>query len=176
MVLSELLKEIVTSLENKGLPYMVSGSLAMTAYTVPRMTRDIDIVIDIGIEDLESFLPLFERNFYINPITVNEEIRRRGMFNVIDHRSGYKIDFVVKKNSSYRRLEFERRNRSEILGVAAWLVSAEDLVISKLIWIQDIQSEKQMEDIRNLMENLSLDTLYIQKWIKELNLKTFDIL
>ena len=76
---------------------MISGSLAMNAYSVPRMTRGIDIVIDIQMEDVKNFLTIFNNNFYINPQTVTEEITRRGMFNVIDHRSGYKIDFVVKK-------------------------------------------------------------------------------
>jgi hypothetical protein len=123
---------------------------------------------------LKKFLPIFDRDFYINPVTVDEEVRR-GMFNVIDHRSGYKVDFVVKKNSSYRKHEFERRTRNEILGVTAWLVSVEDLIISKLIWIQDIQSDKQIDDIRNLMQNLTLDIPYIRKWIKELDLKTFGI-
>lgn len=175
-MLTDLLKEIVGNLEVNGIPYMVSGSLAMNAYTIPRMTRDIDIVIDIGVDDIGKFLPIFDRYFYINPKTVDEEVRRRGMFNAIDHRSGYKVDFVVRKNSEYRRLEFGRRTRNEILGVSTWLVTVEDLIISKFIWIQDIQSDKQLEDIRNLLENLTVDVPYVKRWIKELNLNTFDIL
>ena len=97
------------------------------------------------------------------------------MFNAIDHRSGYKIDFIVRKSSPYRKLEFERRSRSKILGFDVWLVSAEDLIISKLIWIQDIQSDKQREDIQSLLENPEININYIKIWIKELNLKTLDI-
>ena len=173
-MLESLLKEIVNKLEINGIPYMISGSLAMSAYTVPRMTRHIDIVIDIGTDDLHKFLSLFDSNFYINPRTVDEETRRRWMFNVIDHRSGYKIDFVVKKNSTYRRTEFERRVRSELLGIDAWLVSVEDLVLSKLIWVQEVQSDKQFEDIKNLLENTTIDLHYMKRWIRELNLNTFE--
>lgn len=45
-MLTVLLKEIVEALE-KNIPYMISGSFALSAYTIPRMTRDIDIVIEL---------------------------------------------------------------------------------------------------------------------------------
>lgn len=175
-MLSELLKEIVTALEIRAIPYMISGSYALSAYTVPRMTRDIDIVIELDETYLKSFLSIFDSNFYLHEPTVSEEVRKKGMFNVIDHRSGYKIDFVVKKNSPYRKLEFERRTRSNVLGFDAWLVSLEDLVISKIIWIQDIQSERQINDIKSLLENDKINRDYLLKWIKELNLNTFNLI
>ena len=99
-----------------------------------------------------------------------------GMFNVIDHRSGYKIDFVVKKNSPYRKEEFQRKIRSEIFGFETWIVSPEDLILSKLIWIQQLQSEKQIEDIKNLLENKTIDLTYVKKWINELDLETFNLI
>lgn len=175
-MLEQLFQEIVLALERERIPYMISGSLAMNAYTVPRMTRDIDIVIDIQMEDVKNFLTIFNNNFYINSQTVAEEISRRGMFNAIDHRSGYKIDFVVKKNIAYRKLEFVRRRKAKVMNVDAWLVSPEDLIISKFIWIQQIQSDKQAEDIRNLLANVSIDIGYVKSWIKELNLMTFDLI
>jgi hypothetical protein len=175
-MLKDLLSEIVNALEAREIPYMVSGSLAMSAYTIPRMTRDIDIIIDVDREDIDKLVTIFDRNFYVNTNTVIEEIGRRGMFNAIDHRSGYKIDFVVKKNVPYRKLEFQRKKRATILGVEAWLVSPEDLVLSKIIWIQEIQSEKQKEDILNLLQNPDLDLNYIKTWIKALNLSTFKLL
>ena len=175
-MVTELLKKIVNALEQRNIPYMVSGSIAMTAYTIPRMTRDIDIVIELDLEILDSFISIFDYNFYIHKAVIKEEVQRRGMFNVIDHQSGYKIDFVVRKNTSYRKLEFDRRIRSEVLGFNAWFVSPEDLIVSKLIWIQELKSEKQLDDIRNLLERPNLDFVYIKNWVKELNLNTFDVL
>jgi hypothetical protein len=55
-------------------------------------------------------------------------------------------------------------------------VSPEDLIISKLIWIQQLQSAVQMLDIRNLVESDNLDWEYIDLWIRELNLNTFNLL
>jgi hypothetical protein len=171
-----LLKQVVTSLDEAQIPYMVSGSIAMTIYTIPRMTRDIDIVIELKKEDIDKFCIIFAKDAYIDKLTVEEEVKRRGMFNVIDHKTGYKIDFMVKKFDEYRENEFQRRMIDESLGFPAWFVSLEDLIISKIIWIQDYQSEKQIEDIRNLLQNETVDMTYIKKWCYLMDLKTYQLI
>ena len=99
MTIGDLYKEVTTALNQKGIPYMVSGSMAMLAYTTGRTTRDIDIVIELSEDASDPFFEIFGSNIYLHRQAAVEEIRKRGMFNVIDHRSGMKIDFVVKKLS-----------------------------------------------------------------------------
>ena len=55
----DVLKSITKTLESAGIPYMVSGSTAANFYTTPRMTRDIDIVIEISENEVEVFFSLF---------------------------------------------------------------------------------------------------------------------
>jgi hypothetical protein len=55
-------------------------------------------------------------------------------------------------------------------------MSPEDLIISKLIWIQHLQSSIQMEDIKNLVKIDTLDWSYIKQWVENLKLNTFDLL
>jgi hypothetical protein len=88
--MEELLAYITSELEKRGIEYMVSGSFAMTAYTTPRFTRDIDIVIQLNTENLDSFSEIFKENFYFHKPSVEEEISRQGMFNIIDFKSGAK--------------------------------------------------------------------------------------
>ena len=107
----ELLKEISEALEERGIPYMLSGSLAMSTYAIPRMTRDIDIVINLKLADIEKFSEIFEDGFYIYEEGIAEEVKRRGMFNVIDNESGGKIDFIIRKNTEFHLNEFERRKK-----------------------------------------------------------------
>ena len=64
----------------------------------------------------------------------------------------------------------------DYFGKTIYVVSPEDLLISKLIWIQDLQSAIQMVDIRNLTEIDNLDWVYISKWVNTLNLNTFNLL
>jgi predicted nucleotidyltransferase component of viral defense system len=171
-----LLEEVCLALDKENIPYMISGSMAMTLYTIPRMTRDIDVVIELNKEDIERFYCIFSDHAYIDKLTVEEEVKKRGMFNVIDHRTGYKIDFMLKKFSPYREIEFQRREFTTAFGFPMWVVSLEDLILSKIIWIQEYQSEKQIEDIRNLLRNEKSDINYIQNWCKQLNLKTFNLI
>jgi hypothetical protein len=98
------------------------------------------------------------------------------LFNVIDHSSGFKADFVILKNQEYRQVEFQRRRKLVMQEVDVFIVSPEDLLLSKLIWIQDYQSGIQMDDITLLWELQTLDKDYIRKWVKTLNLATFNLL
>ena len=102
--------------------------------------------------------------------------KRRSLFNIIDHASGFKADFVVLKNEPFRQEEFNRRKKIDFFDKTIYVVSPEDLLISKVIWIQDYQSAQQAEDIKNLTAIENMDWSYIKKWISKLNLKTFDLL
>lgn len=95
---------------------------------------------------------------------------------MIDFESGEKVDFIVRKNTEFHRNEFERRRKVNTFGFEVWVVSLEDLIISKLNWIQLIQSDTQMNDIANLLENPALDKRYVENWVEKLNLNTFNLL
>jgi hypothetical protein len=98
------------------------------------------------------------------------------MFNIIDHESGYKADFVVLKDDPYRQEEYRRRQKVTYIGKTIYVVAPEDLLISKLIWIQEHQSPLQIEDIKSLVVIERLDWDYISKWIKQLKLRTFNLI
>ena len=155
---------------------MLSGSVAMNVYTVPRMTRDIDIVVNLQMPDVDKFAGIFKEGYYIHKEGLKDEIRRRGMFNVIDFESGQKVDFMVRKNTKFHLTEFGRRKQVEAFGFSVWIVSIEDLILSKLIWIQQIQSDTQMRDIQNLLEDGKVDQAYLSHWIKEMHLETFNLI
>ena len=168
----EVLKIVTERLNRANIPYMVSGSMAANYYTVPRMTRDIDIVIELKETDVDKFVDLFAGDFYINKEMIKKEVRRQGMFNLIHTQFVIKIDFIVKKSSPYQDTAFSRKREVLINSNPMWFVSPEDLVISKLNWAKDSLSEMQLKDVRNLLETVdNLDLKYIDKWISQLDLK-----
>ena len=175
-MLFKLLQKVTIALDARSIPYMLSGSVAMNVYTVPRMTRDIDIVINLQMPDVDKFAEIFKEGYYMHKEGLEEEIRRRGMFNVIDFDFGQKIDFMVRKNTEFHLAEFERRKRVEAFGFPVWIVSIKDLILSKLIWIQQIQSDTQMRDIKNLLQDSEVDQFYLSDWIKRMNLETFNLI
>ncbi|GAA4454400.1 hypothetical protein GCM10023189_20790 [Nibrella saemangeumensis] len=174
--MEELLQFVCQSLEKKHIPYMLSGSVAMSMYTIPRFTRDIDIIIVLPPDYLDAFAAIFSRNFYFHRPTVEEEVKRHGLFHVIDLSSGVKLDFIIRKPTEFRLAEFDRRQRRPVFGFDAWVVSAEDLVLSKLIWIQDGEIGLQKTDIENLLRDNPVDWEYIRFWSHRLNLKTYNLL
>ena len=171
-----LLEKICKSLNEKEIPYMLSGSVAMNTYATPRMTSDIDIVINLKLSDLDNFSEIFKEGYYFYEEGVSEEIKRSGMFNVIDLESSQKVDFIIRKNTEFHINEFERRKKTDVYGFDVWIVSIEDLIISKLLWIQQLESDTQKRDIANLLENPSADKQYVKDWCKNLNLKTYNLI
>ncbi len=168
--------KIVDVLTNLKIPYMLSGSVAMSLYVVPRSTRDFDFVVHLAPHNIEKFAANFEDGYYCNINSIKDAIKHQSIFNIIDHASGFKADFVILKNEEYRKVEFERKQSIEFAGKTICVVTKEDLLISKLIWIQQLQSPVQMEDIKNLAMLSEMDETYVTFWVNKLNLKTFNLL
>jgi hypothetical protein len=102
----ETLFDVIDRLEAGQIPYMLSGSLALGFYAEPRMTRDIDIVIELQTSDAERFAALFADAFYCEAEAVHRAVTRRGMFKMIHSTGLPKVDFIIRKDTEYRRLEF----------------------------------------------------------------------
>ncbi len=172
----DFLRVLIDFFEKQNIPYMLSGSVAMSLYTQPRFTRDYDFVVNLKNEHNNELLKNFTGDYYINDESVKDAISRKTMFNIIDHKSGYKADFMILKDDPFRQTEFLRQKKMKFLDMMISVVSPEDLLLSKIIWIQKIQSGVQMEDIKLLSQVEGLDWSYINNWIKELKLKTFNLL
>lgn len=172
----EVLESVCQRLETLGIPYMVSGSMAFNVYTVPRMTQDIDLVIAVQGEHVEAFNAAFGKDFFIDDLGIKEEVRRKGMFNLIHKSTGTRLDFIVRKDETYRVAEFDRRILLDVGGFDAYVTSLEDLILSKLLWIQELQSERQQEDIRQLLNTGKADQTYLKHWIDALKIRTFGLI
>jgi hypothetical protein len=165
----EIVRDVSERLEKGGIYYMLTGSMAMNYYAQPRMTRDIDVVVALTPKDADAVVKLFAPDYYVSAEAVSGSIANESMFNLIHEESVIKVDCIVRKNQPYRRAEFERRQRITIEDFSTWIVSKEDLIISKLFWAKDSHSELQLRDVKNLAET-DCDTAYIERWTSELGL------
>lgn len=169
----DILKLVCNALDQAAIPYMLTGSFAANFYAVPRMTRDIDIVIEIRPANLTQFIELFQNEFLISETAIREAMKYQGMFNLIHKQSIIKVDLIIRKNLDYRFVEFQRRKRVVYSGIPVWIVSLEDLVISKLYWAKDSFSELQIKDVKNLLKNVgNFDIDYLNRWVAELKLES----
>lgn len=167
----EVLKIITERLNNANIVYMISGSMAANYYSVPRMTRDIDIVVKLKDADIDKFISLFERDFYIDKKMIRDEVLHKGMFNLIHNQYVIKVDFIVCENTEFQNMAISRRKKVSIQNSLMWFISAEDLILAKLLWATDSHSEMQLKDIKNLMATVDgLDLRYIEDWVLKLKL------
>jgi hypothetical protein len=166
-----IVRDISRKFERAGIPYMLTGSMAMNYYAQPRMTRDIDVVIAIGPEDVGRVAALFRPDYYVSEENIRQSVANESIFNLIHLKSVIKVDCIIRKKIEYRRVEFERRQMISILGFTTFVVSKEDLIISKLLWATDSHSELQLGDVRNLLAT-GYDAAYLRRWTLELGLDT----
>ena len=157
----DVLRDVSQRLDANGIAFMLTGSLAMNYYAQPRMTRDIDLVVALNENHEDTFVQLFESDYYLDRQTVADAIARRTMFNLIHNKSVIKIDCVVLKTDPYRQEEFARRRRINLGNFETWIVSREDLILSKLFWAKDSKSEMQLRDVRNLLTS-DADMVYLE--------------
>jgi hypothetical protein len=156
-------------LEAAGIPYMITGSFAMAVYAIPRMTRDIDLVVSLEEAQVAAFVTAFAEDCYLERAAVEEAIAGQGMFNAIHRTWHLKADFIVRKDEPYRRIEFERRRQLAFAGRSYPIVSAEDLLLSKLHWRRESQSELQLRDVEQILAAQPvLDWTYLRQWAAEL--------
>jgi hypothetical protein len=167
-------QDVLERLDGAGIPYMVVGSLSSIVYGEPRMTKDMDIVVDVQAQDAEKFEQLFPfEGFYCPPGEIlKAEIVSRGQFNLIHHESGLKIDLIVRKQSPHSIEEFKRRQKVSFWhGFEATLASPEDVILKKLEYYRDGGSEKHITDIRGILANTKIDQAYLENWVVKLGLK-----
>jgi hypothetical protein len=163
----DIVRDVSARLDAANIGYMLTGSMAMNYYAQPRMTRDIDVVVALQSADAARIVELFNSDYYVSHEAVDNSIKRQSLFNLIHNESVIKVDCIIRKQSEYRLTEFNRRQRIRIEEFETWIVSKEDLILSKMFWAKDSHSELQLRDVKNLVLT-GCDSTYIERWAKEL--------
>ena len=99
---NDVLRDFTERLERLGIGYMLTRSMALVYYAVPRMTADIDVVLDIHGTDADRVIKEFEPDYYIPQARARDAIYNSKMFNILDQRTIIKIDCVVRKHERFQ--------------------------------------------------------------------------
>lgn len=168
----ELLVTISEILQELKIPHAVTGGFAVTIWGKPRYTADIDVIIEMAdknIKPLAKKLLAIDKNVYAEEEMMREALMYHGEFNFIHSNTGLKVDFFVQDNSSYNKLKIQRAVVRDIFSRKIPFVSPEDLILSKLMWSKESESQKQAEDIKSVLRNpkLNLDIPYLKNWAQK---------
>ena len=159
-----LLKKIALQLKRASIPYMVIGGQAVLLYGEPRLTRDIDITMGIGVDGLDSvkkIIPIIGLKSLVQE--EKEFVERNMVLPTIDKKSGIRVDFIFSF-SPYERQAIEQAKDIKLGNSSVRFASLEDVVIHKVI----AGRARDFEDVKSiLLKNPKYDLAYIKKWLKE---------
>jgi hypothetical protein len=124
-------------LDKLEIPYSVGGSVASSVHGVPRMTMDVDVVVDLRNDQVGELVALLQPAFYADASNISDALARARSFNLIHIASAYKFDLFPLRKDHYSRVEFDRRQFAgvRILGpepIECAMATPEDTILRKL--------------------------------------------
>jgi len=180
MLEAELYDIFIRRLNDARVDYMITGSVASIIYGQPRMTHDIDVVIEVSSSDrLAELMKQFPlSDFYCPPIEVMKtEISRenRGHFNFIHHKTGFKADIYPVGSDTFIKEGLSRRRKIVRKDSFVWVAPPEYVIIKKLQYFAEGRSSKHLTDIRGMLDISGdiIDRELLLTWVEQFHLKDF---
>jgi hypothetical protein len=171
------LREVVRVLSSLGIPYALGGSMASSVYGIDRYTRDADLTVEPFPGKAAQLAVALGSDYYVSVPAIEDALRRQASFNIINTRTGFKVDVFIRKDQPFERAAMARRVNLDLPdspGQPLTLHSAEDVVLFKLRWYRlgNETSEQQWKDIIGVLKVQAgkLDNAYLDQWATDLGL------
>jgi hypothetical protein len=153
---------VIEALARSKVPHVVVGSFARNFHAFPRSTKDADIVLALDAAGLARFESELGSDFSLDPQSTFETNTGTFRHTLLHKATEFKTELFLLSHDEYDQERFRRRIAFKFNGCDSFVLSAEDVIVSKLRWFRP----KDIEDIRDVMAAKlpSLDWQYIQHW------------
>ena len=167
----ELLADCLRRLNRTGVTYYLTGSMASNYWGIPRTTHDLDFVVQLPMTAVPRIVEEFSGEFYLDEAAVRAVFQPPHQFNAIDTRSALKVDFWLARPEPFDEEMLRRRLRVTLFGEPAWVSTAEDVLLHKLVWNRMSPSDRQLGDAAGIVavQAEALDNVYLRKWALDVN-------
>jgi hypothetical protein len=170
---------VAEAFEKLGVLYYIGGSIASSAYGVPRATMDVDMVSGLKMQHVRPLVQMLRSSYYIDEDMILDAIKRQSSFNIIHLETMLKIDVFICKNAPYDVAALKRRRKDtldeEQAAAEFYLASPEDVILNKLTWIRigGEVSDRQWNDVLGVLkvQENSLDNKYLRHWASQLKVE-----
>ena len=167
---------IVTAYDRLHIQYYIAGSVASSAYSLPRTTYDVDMVADMRPQHVAPFVAALAGEYYVDRGAALDAIARHASFNLTHQATGINIDVFIPQDRPFDRIQFTRAQAHLLPGAdrPVNLASPEDVLLNKLAWYElgNRVSDQQWRDGQALIrvQAGALDLAYLRRWAGELGL------
>lgn len=170
--LAATLKAVVDELDKLGITHAVTGSLASSIHGEPVTSLDVDIVVRMSEVQARQIANDLSGRFYADPDALVEAAKNYTFANVMDNKTGFKIDLSALSSTPYHNEVLARRVQVVHPGTKepVWVVSPEDIILMKLVWRMQTRSQKQWDNALSVVrtQRARLDWQYLRDWAREL--------
>ena len=170
-----VLSEVVHLLEERGINYVLVGSMASSMHGMHRATPDIDLIADIKPAQVRPLLEELQNRFYVDEQAAQQAISEQRSFNAIHFDSVFKVDIFIPRPGDFAMQQLERRQLRKIAPDSdqkVYVATVEDMILAKLRRFKEGSdvSETQWRDVLGMMgaADVELDLSYLRRWAKEL--------
>lgn len=166
----ELLVDCLQRLNRTGVTYYLTGSMASNYWGIPRTTHDLDFVVQLPTSAVARIVEEFSGDFYLDEAAIRAAFAPPYQFNAVDMRSALKVDFWLAREEKFDQEMLRRRVATRLFGEPAWISTAEDVILHKLVWNRISPSERQLGDAAGIIavQADGLDVPYLRRWAQDL--------
>ena len=160
----EILTKLALALDEQTIPYMIIGGQAVLLYGEPRLTRDIDVTLGVGVDSLAKIVKVAKGlNLKPLPSKVKDFVKKTMVLPTKDEATGIRVDFIFSF-TPYEKKAIKRAREVPIKKTAVRFASPEDVIIHKVF----AGRARDLDDVRSiLLKNPSVDLSYIEKWLAD---------
>ena len=166
MTREEALDKVLDVLADLRVPHMVVGSLASNYHGIPRATQDVDLVVQLETTTIAEIAGRLADGFRLDRQTSFETVTGtvRHVLEMID--AAFYVELFLLSDDPYDRVRFERRQPATLGSRDTFVLTPEDVIVTKLRWARQGDRQKDLDDVRNVIavQQESIDWDYVNEW------------
>jgi hypothetical protein len=169
MTSEEAIGHMIDALNVLAVPHMVVGSLASNFHGVARSTQDADIVIQLGSTSVTALADQLGAEFVLDPQMSFETATGTIRHTIRVKAIAFLIELFHLSDDPYDQARFQRRRPVRLLEHDTHVLTAEDVIVTKLRWALHGQRQKDKDDVRNVIavQRDRLDWPYVENWCRQ---------
>lgn len=164
--IEEVVELVCSYLNDRGIPYVIVGGVAIPFWGAPRTTVDIDLMLQIPEEKIRVFIKFLERKgFFASEEDLKTALKEKSHCTIEDKLSPYRLD-VKGIYTKFDEETLRRRVEVDYLGVKMYINPPENAIASKL----KFGSDRDLVDAESIYVRQleKLDVPYLEEKCKEL--------